>query len=298
MKKKMLQDVMLEFTGTKINPSDIKQVIINQENGKDIYITQLKCYYKKEIHSKYFVKCAIDLSNVPSGLYIIIMLIYNNRHYAIHHMLPFLVQEDDSDKPLELLEVYTNITEYKYCQKIKLLFSKRLQILYTSYRIMFSNDRDEKFNIPLTCDYGPSMRLFECEGNFDKIRAGKYLISEIFSYGATVYPTKNFYLNVKATKETKLELLSIKGKINQRWSLLNLIFNKEINAGSISKFSLYNETLLYDLYTLNINQISETTISANFDFTHIPKGGYYLGMLYKGDEYIFSDIFLNITKKY
>jgi hypothetical protein len=142
------------------------------------------------------------------------------------------------------------------------------------------------------------MRLFECEGNFDKIRAGKYLISEIFSYGATVYPTKNFYLNVKATKETKLELLSIKGKINYGCSLLNLTFNKEINGVSISKFSLYNETLLYDLYTLNINQISETTISANFDFTHIPKGGYYLGMLYKGDEYIFSDIFLNITKKY
>ena len=78
---------------------------------------------------------------------------------------------------------------------------------------------------------------------------------------------------------------------------MNLTFNKEINAVSIFKFSLYIETLFYDLNTLKISQISETTISVNFDFTHIPKGGYNLGMLYKGEEYIFFDIFLNITKK-
>ena len=79
---------------------------------------------------------------------------------------------------------------------------------------------------------------------------------------------------------------------------MNLTFNKEINSKSISNFKLYNETRIYDLNLPHINQLSQKIISVNFDFTHIPKDGYHLGMKYKGDEYKFSNILLNITEKY
>ena len=123
---------MIVFSRTNIYPSSIKQVIIKNEEKMEIYPIKLTCDYKKEILFNTYVKCSIDLTNVPGGLYKIILLIYNNMHHSINNMLPFLVLEDDSpDKPLQLLDIitYENITEYDDLIKLKLLFSKRIDKL-------------------------------------------------------------------------------------------------------------------------------------------------------------------------
>ena len=132
--KKSQQDVMIVFSRTNINPSSIKKVIIKNEEKMEIYPIKLTCDYKKEILFNTYVKCSIDLTNVPGGLYKIILLIYNNMHHSINNMLPFLVLEDDSpDKPLQLLDIitYENITEYDDLIKLKLLFSKRIEQAHT-----------------------------------------------------------------------------------------------------------------------------------------------------------------------
>ena len=89
--KRSQQDIMLIIPRTNINPFDIEQVVIEQEEEKAVYLSQLKCDYKKEKNENSYVKCKIDLSNVPSGFYKIILLFYKKEHYAIHNMLPFLV---------------------------------------------------------------------------------------------------------------------------------------------------------------------------------------------------------------
>jgi hypothetical protein len=60
------QDIMLIIPRTNINPFDIEQVVIEQEEEKAVYLSQLKCDYKKEKNENSYVKCKIDLSNVPS----------------------------------------------------------------------------------------------------------------------------------------------------------------------------------------------------------------------------------------
>ena len=180
-----------------------------------------------------------------------------------------------------------------------MLFTKRIDDVDNNrFGLIFANELDEQFEVAFFCKYGENFRIVECNGNFDLIKADKYLITELFHSYRHVYPSKKIYLNVQGKGEAKLELLSIKGKIKQSWSLLNLTFNKEINSKSISNFKLYNETLIYDLNLPHIKQLSQKRISVNFDFTHIPQGGYHLGMKYKGDEYKFSNILLNITEKY
>ena len=82
------QDVMLTITETnitKIAPSSIKHAAIKEEGNTNIYPVNLVCADKKVLNPYSFVKCKIDLSNVPQGLYKIILLIHGSEHYIINN---------------------------------------------------------------------------------------------------------------------------------------------------------------------------------------------------------------------
>ena len=89
------QDVMItiiETNITKIAPSSIKQVAIKQEGNANIYPVNLVCSDKKAFNHNSFVKCQIDLSNVPQGLFKIILLVCDTQNYKVNNFVPFLIQ--------------------------------------------------------------------------------------------------------------------------------------------------------------------------------------------------------------
>ena len=293
--KRNQQDVMIVFPRTNINPSSIKQVIIKNEEKMEIYPIKLNCDYKKEILFNTYVKCTIDLTNVPSGLYKIILLIYNNMHHTINNMLPFLVLEADSpDKPLQLLDIiYENVTESDYLIKLKLLFSKRIDQAHTVRFLDLNNFKNGTLRLPIVCDYGIDMSVLECEGNLFNTKGGKYLVKDIDYGKGYIYPSKDIYILIQP--KDNLNLVDIKGNTNKGWSDLELKFNKRIDSDFISDFRLFNKTWSYDLFTPYINQSNWDTVAVEFDFTFIPVGIYHLGMLYNGIEYNYSKVELNIT---
>ncbi len=122
------QDVMLTITETnitKIAPSSIKQAAIKEEGNTNIYPVNLVCADKKVLNPYSFVKCKIDLSNIPQGLYKIILLIHGSEHYKINNFVPFLIQGSKlEEKNIELIDVIANATEYSTNQEISFLFTK------------------------------------------------------------------------------------------------------------------------------------------------------------------------------
>ena len=83
---------LIETNRTKIAPSSIKHAAIKEEGNTNIYPVNLVCADKKVLNPYSFVKCKIDLSNIPQGLYKIILLIHGSEHYIINNFVPFLIQ--------------------------------------------------------------------------------------------------------------------------------------------------------------------------------------------------------------
>ena len=177
--KRNQQDIMLITSRTNINPFDIEQAVIKPEEEETVYLSQLKCDYKKETKANSYIKCKIDLSNVPGGFYKIILLFYKNEHYAINNMPPFLVLENKSgDIPLELIDVFYNVTEYSSYQEMKLKFSGSIFTSFCMKSIDIVNGRKERFNVYINCNNNGEMTSTNCHGYFNKIEADKYLIEE------------------------------------------------------------------------------------------------------------------------
>ena len=268
--KRSQQDIMLIIPRTKINPFDIEQVVIEQEEEKTVYLSQLKCDYKKEKNGNSYVKCKIDLSNVPSGFYKIILLFYKNKHYAIHNMLPFLILGNNpEEKPLELIDAFaTNVTEYSSYQEIKLLFSKTVYPSSINH-IDIVNNRNEHFNVYVSCVIRYNNSFIRCHGYFDKIRADKYLITRVEnsdSFNNYTYPSRNIYIQIQERKDWELKLMNIEGKVTKGFSPLNLIFNKQVFGRNISNFKLYNEKNLYDLWVPPVKQSNKLAVLVDFNF--------------------------------
>lgn len=298
--KRNRQDIMLITSRTNINPFDIEQAVIKPEEEETVYLSQLKCDYKKEKDANSYVKCKIDLSNVPSGFYKIILLFYKNEHYEIHNMLPFFVLENKSgDIPLELIDVFYNVTEYSSYQDMKLKFSGSAFSSFCMKSIDIVNDRKERFNVYINCANNGEMTSTNCHGYFNKIGADKYLIERVensCSLNNYTYPSRNIYIQVQKKKDWELKLMNIEGKAIQGFSPLNLIFNKEVYSRNFSSFKLYNKNQLYDLWVPPIKQSNQLAVTVDFHFTYIPEGAYHLSMIYSGREYKFPDKFINITR--
>ena len=293
---KAQQDVMLIFPQTNINPSSIKHVVIKVEGSFDIYPLNLVCNYKKELYPNSFVKCQIDLSKVPQGFYKVILLMYGSEHYKIEQKIPFLVLgEGKPEKPLELNDVIANITEYKWNQDIRFLFSKNVdpQLIRS---MVIRGDRYDDYNISLYCPYGGNTTWIRCYGDFSRIRAKRYTIQSIYYTINYTFPSRTLYIEVNKKPEEELKLLDIRGHAYRGNSTLNLTFNKNVTGALFSFFFLYDRYNFYNLTSTIYNKYSnETTIMAEFDFSKVPVGGYNFGTNYMGVDYRFSNIFVNIT---
>ena len=291
------QDVMFIFPQTNINPSSIKHVVIKVEGSYDIYPLNIVCNYKKELYPNSFVKCQIDLSNVPQGFYKVILLIYGTEHYKINHNLPFLILgEEKPEKPIELNDVIANITEYSRNQDIRFLFSKNEINPQLIRSMVISGDRYNSYNISLYCPYGGNTTWIKCYGDFSRIKAQRYTIQSIDYTLNYTFPSRTLYIEVHKKPEEELKLIDIRGYAFRENSTLNLTFNKNVIGDWFSFFYLYDRYNFYNLTTTIYNKYSNNTIiTAEFDFSKVPVGAYNFGTMYMGVDYTFSNIFVNIT---
>ena len=294
------QDVMLIFPQTNINPSSIQHVIIQQEQTPNVYPLNLVCDNKKELYPNSFVKCKIDLTNVPKGFYKIILLIYGTEHYKINNRLPFLILgEEPPERPIELIDVSGNIKEYSCSQSINFLFSKNEITPRLIQSMAISIDRYNVYNISLYCpyNYNHNMTWITCYGDFSRVRENRYKINGIYYTNSSIInPTRDIYIRVNKKPEEGLKLLHIGGYAYQGNSTLNLTFNKEVEKYWFASFYLYNEKNYYNLTRSIIYQYSnKSIITANFDFKDIPIGAYHIGTIYDGKVYNFSNLYMNVT---
>ena len=294
--KKSQQDITVVFSKTKINPLGIKQVILKNEEEMAIYPTQINCDYKLLILYNYaYATCKIDLTNVPSGFYRIILLLYNNMHYKINSMVPFLVQQVDSeDLSNELINVLAdNITEYSLYQDIELLFSKKIE--FKGIRGMdIVNNRYEHFDVNLDCYFRKNANTASCVGDFDGIKAGKYLINKVYYGNDISYHSREVYITVQAKNESELDLVNISLIIYQGWSSLNLTFNQQVYAQNFGRMELFNKTQIYNNnFNPSVIQFNQTTIMVEVGFS-IDEGIYCLGMSYEKNWYDFENICINV----
>ena len=293
------QDIMLIFPQTNVNPSSIKHVIIKEEGSANVYPINLVCDYKKELYPNSFVKCKIDLLNVPKGFYRIILLICDNDFYKINNLLPFLIMgEEQPERPIELIDALGNITEYSSNQSISFLFSEKEVIPNLIYSMAILNNRKEQYNISLYCPYNyNNMTWIRCYGDFYRIRENNYKILSVY-YAKTgdVFSPRDIYIRVNKKQEEDLKLINIRGYAYQGNSTLNLTFNKNVIGNLFSYFLLYERYNYYNLTRPIISQYgNNSVITASFDFSNIPIGAYHFITMYNGKEYNFSNLFINIT---
>ena len=295
------QEVMLtiiETNITKISPSSIKQVAIKREGNTNIFPVNLVCADKKVINSNSFVKCQIDLSNMPQGLYKIILLACDTQHYKVNNLIPFLIQGGKlKERPIEIIAVNANVTEYSMNQEISFLFTKNeINPKLIKSMIINSNGYD-KYDIPLSCSIDGDKTWIKCYGDFSKIRGNWYEIQKIDYTTSLAYPSRNITIQVHKKYVKDLELLNIKGDAIKGKSILDLTFNKNVVGYLFSFFYLYEGNNHYNLTSTVLTKYNNSTvISVNFDFTYIPEGSYHLSTMYQGIEYKFSNLFINIKK--
>lgn len=295
--KKSQQDIILVSSRTNLEPTGFKQVIIKNEEKMDIFPTPIKCDYKSlNLPFYQYMKCKIDLEKVPSGFYRIILITYKGFNLDNKNMIPFRVMKDDSEfKPLQLIDfIATNITDDNEYKPATLIFSDIIKSSRTDAYIIFIGEKNEHIGIQFSCSGIRNESEVKCHSDFKGVKEGKYLIESVEYNYKNILPSRNIYLTVSGRKEN-LELINIEGKIVDKRALynMNFTFNKEIFIYDISKFILYNETVLYELWNRYTQNINETTISVDFQI-YIPEGNYHLGMTYKGKEYRFSNLFINV----
>ena len=293
------QDVMLTITETnitKISPSSIKQAAIKEEGNTNIYPVNLVCADKKVLNPYSFVKCKIDLSNIPQGLYKIILLIHGSEHYIINNFVPFLIQGSKlEEKNIELIDVIANATEYSTNQEISFLFTKNEINPQLILSMVITSNGYDKYNIPLSCPIDGYKTWIKCYGDFSKIRENWYAIQKIDYTNGFIYPSRNVTIKVHKKYVKDLKLLDIKGDAIKGKSILDLTFNKNVIGDLFSFFYLFNGNNFYNLTSTVLTKYSNSTsISVNFDFTYIPEGAYHLSTMYQGIEYKFSNLFINI----
>jgi len=293
------QDVMLTITETNITktaPSSIKQAAIKEEGNTNIYPVNLVCADKKVLNPYSFIKCKIDLSNVPQGLYKIILLIHGSEHYKVNNFAPFLIQGSKlEEKNIELIDAIANATEFSTNQEIRFLFTKNDINPQLIQSMIITNNGYDKYDIPLSCPIVDDKTWIKCFGDFSKIRENWYAIQKIDYTSGFAYPSRNVTIKVHKKYVKDLKLLDIKGDAIKGKSILDLTFNKNVIGDLFSFFYLFNGNNFYNLTSTVLTKYSNSTsISVNFDFTYIPEGAYHLSTMYQGIEYKFSNLFINI----
>ena len=91
--KKSNQEIMLVIQGKKIEPSFFKQLVLREEKQNEIYFSKLTCDYKEQIYDYSYIKCQIDLSQIPGGFYKIALVFYNEEDYRNSLLPPLLILE-------------------------------------------------------------------------------------------------------------------------------------------------------------------------------------------------------------
>ena len=208
------QDVMLTITETnitKIAPSSIKQAAIKEEGNTNIYPVNLVCADKKVLNPYSFVKCKIDLSNVPQGLYKIILLIHGSEHYKVNNFAPFLIQGSKlEEKNIELIDVIANATEYSTNQECFGDFSKIRENWYAIQKIDYTSGfayPSRNVTIKVHKKYVKDLKLLDIKGDAIKGKSildltfNKNVIGDLFSF-FYLYNGNNFY-NLTSTVLTK-----------------------------------------------------------------------------------------------
>jgi hypothetical protein len=210
-------------------------------------------------------------------------------------MVPFgVLQVDSEDNSNELINAFAdNITEYSLYQSIQLLFSKKIE--FRGIRGMdIVNDRQEHFDIKLDCHYDINASFVNCVGNFDGIKADKYLINKIYYDNNISYHSRKVSFKVQAKNESELDLVDVSLIVYQGWSSLNLTFNQQVYAQNFGRMELFNMTQnYYHNFEPNVVQINQTAITIGVDFS-IDEGVHCFGVSYGQNWYYFLNTCINI----
>ncbi len=291
------------LVNTPIYPWMLSNISIVTRNFLKMYILDSYCFY--ENNSSYEevtnFQCILDLNGIQKGDYFINSFIYNYSLIINNYTLISVKEHEEDDKTdkIELIHVYTNGYEDMLFQNMTLFFKKdnvNISLINSMY-IFGRNGSNRKVN--LLCLYKEMNTSVFCLANFSNVSAGFYDVIEL-EYNHSFINVSNdirFYIMEKKIEE-ELKLLNIYGEAyTQNSSLLNLIFNKNVNAYYLEEFFLkdpksnYNYYLNYSLNTRDVN----TSIDILFFFYNVPKGIYTFNFVYKNVTYL-TNITLNVKE--
>ena len=296
--KKSNQEIMLVIQGKKIEPSFFKQLVLREEKQNEIYFSKLTCDYKEQIYDYSYIKCQINLSQIPGGFYKIALLFYDEEDYRNSLLPPLLILEEKKEEDvLRLVDTIPNITEYYKYQEIKLIFNKDLFWTSKIKALYISNNKSEQFKIYLGCiGVGQSKKIAKCEGDFSEIGGGLYSLDKVEAYYYNIeYPIRNITIRVKERPMYDLKLLNIYGDTYQSNMSMLLVFNGDVLFQYFTSFYLFNSSKRFDVAHSNLQQYKRDGISVDFDFKRVPVGSYNMGLFYRGYDWRFHNISLNIT---
>ena len=262
------------------------------------YYPRSNCYEISTNNSIF--ACALDLSYIPQGEYILESFYYENEIY--YNNISKVIIKGNKSEPIQLINVYTSPFEFSYHQNISLIFSKNnfnfkyinSIWIYKKYS-NYSNFHEIYLNC-LNSEYNYS--IF-CLGNFSNISSGDYII-KYWSYNHSIINvTKNidFYVYKKDVKH-ELKLLNIYGDVySGQINNLSLYFNQNVTAYYFSYFFLMD---LKTNYTYNLNFScykgrNYSCMECIFSFKNISPGDYLIDFTYKNKTY-YSSVILNVKQ--
>ena len=76
-----------------------------------------------------------------------------------------------------------------------------------------------------------------------------------------------------------------------------LVFNGDVLFQYFTSFYLFNSSKRFDVAHSNLQQYKRDGISVDFDFKRVPVGRYNMGLFYRGYDWRFHNISLNIIEK-
>lgn len=92
-----------------------------------------------------------------------------------------------------------------------------------------------------------------------------------------------------------LKLLNVYGDTYQSNMSMLLVFNGDVLFQYFTSFYLFNSSKRFDVAHSNLQQYKRDGISVDFDYKRVPVGRYNMGLFYRGYDWRFHNISLNIT---
>ena len=290
---------------TPINPKYLHNITIStRNNSKYYYYIEKACFYENNYSNGNAtnIACALDLSTIPKGDYLISYYLYEDI-LKVDKLTLLTIKESEEKKNktenIELTGVYTPGVEHKRDQNISLFFKNNENVNISLINSILVYRNRTTYNLSLICLSKDKNNSVLCITDFTNLNSGAYeVILHVYNYTyINASNIINFYINEDKQIQDDIQLIGAYGEAyTKNYSLILLEFNKKVLLSDFNLFILRDNKTNYDYY-LNYTKPafynSTSSLDLLFDFRNIPKGLYFIGFVYKNKKYI-SNITLNV----